>query len=392
LGELYESAYNESQYDERRAQVVRLLSAEEANFQRARDLSCTYALWQSLLGSVRGLITLYEYKGQSTKLTTLINDTVPYFSDPATDGPLIGREEQWSTFNAYRVRLAVKAQEWTVAERLQAAAVAWYRDQLVSAEMLSEEALRGRQRTLVLELASSLNTLGDLLLAQRQADCIAHYREANQLFQGLGERRSEASVAYNLSRAFLEIPEVRDPDQAQLWCRRSLELQDEEDKLGRARTLTQLGYIAYERFHQARDSGAVVSSTSPDLWEARDVLEKALELLPSDKGYQSSVIHNELGMIYSEAEDLSKALMHYRESVRFAEVIGDRRGAGIARSNAAIALYREGRLEDALSYAESALHDYEMDSKSSPEDIGQTRELIAWIQQGPSKMRNEGAR
>ena len=58
-----------------------------------------------------------------------------------------------------------------------------------------------------------------------------------------------------LGRAYTEIPDVRDLDQAERWYQRRLELTEVHDMLGRAYVTGQLGLVAYERFLGGREAG-----------------------------------------------------------------------------------------------------------------------------------------
>ena len=70
---------------------------------------------------------LYDHTGRRAEWAALVKEIVPDFVDPATDGPLPGREEQWSLVTEYRVRLAEEARQWAEAERLQRVRVDWDR-------------------------------------------------------------------------------------------------------------------------------------------------------------------------------------------------------------------------------------------------------------------------
>ena len=65
-----------------------------------------------------------------------------------------------------------------------------------------------------------------------------------ELLQRIGDRRAQASAAFNLGHAYDRVPALRDLDQAEQWYRRFLELLEEHDTLGRARGTGQLGNVA----------------------------------------------------------------------------------------------------------------------------------------------------
>ena len=86
-----------------------------------------------------------------------------------------------------------------------------------------------------------MSELGQIQREQGQAGCVEAYQEAVDLSQRIGDRPGEAIVAFNLGHAYTDIPALRDLAQAERWYRRSLELRDERDRLGRGKCLSQLG-------------------------------------------------------------------------------------------------------------------------------------------------------
>ena len=76
---------------------------------------------------MQGLRLLYQHRGRRVEWKSLVDEIVPDFVDPATDGPRPGRESAWSLVTQYRVHLAREAREWANAERLQRVCVEWDR-------------------------------------------------------------------------------------------------------------------------------------------------------------------------------------------------------------------------------------------------------------------------
>jgi tetratricopeptide (TPR) repeat protein len=98
-----------------------------------------------------------------------------------------------------------------------------------------------------------------------------------------------------------------------------------------------------------------------------------------------AVTHNQLGNIYDDAGDLDRALLHYREAIRYEEMQGNLYGAALTRSNVAIAFATAGRLADAREYAYAALRNYQTYGDRAAEEIQKTQKLIAKIEQAMSK-------
>src|SRR5208283_1953881 len=80
-----------------------------------------------VISTMQGLSSLYDQTGRRAEWKGLVEEIVPDFVDPASDGPRPGREEDWSLVTEYRVRLARELRDWARAERLQRLRVDWDR-------------------------------------------------------------------------------------------------------------------------------------------------------------------------------------------------------------------------------------------------------------------------
>jgi hypothetical protein len=114
--------------------------------------------------------------------------------------------------------------------------------------------LSDADRNTVRSLVASLHELGEIQREQNHADCVALYREALELAELL-DLSAEAAIGYNLGGAYEDVPDVHDLDAAERWYRRSLDLCDERDRLGRSKCHSQLGSVAFARFQEARAAG-----------------------------------------------------------------------------------------------------------------------------------------
>ena len=74
---------------------------------------------------MQGLRVLYEHRGRRAEWKRLVDEIVPDFVDPATDGPLPVAKTGWILVTEYRVRLAREMRDWAEAERLQRVRVDW---------------------------------------------------------------------------------------------------------------------------------------------------------------------------------------------------------------------------------------------------------------------------
>ncbi len=362
-------------------QVIGVLGAEEANLLQARGLARANGWWLAVMKTMQGLRVLYDHTGRRAEWARLVAEIVPDFVDSATDGPRPGREEQWGLVTEYRVRLARQARQWAEAERLQRVRVDWERRRAAPALAMPPNALDAAQKNAIRTMAASVHELGEILREQGKPECVAAYQEAAELLHRIGDRSAEAVTAFNLGHAYMQLPGLRDLAQAERWYRRDLELEDQRDQLGRAKCLGQLGYVAWERFKEARAANQPEAELERHLNNAAAFYLQALDLTSPDAVDSLAVVHNALGGIYYIAGDLDRALWHAREAIRYLEAAGDLYHAAVTRSNFALALARAGRFQDALDYVHAALRNFETYGERAAEDIEKTRRLIGDIEE-----------
>jgi len=369
-----------NQYGWGNREVVDALAAEEANLLRARDLSRTHEWWRYVTSTMQALRTLYDHTGRWAEWARLVEEIVPHFVDPASDGPLPGREDQWSLVTGYRVRLARSARRWADAERLQRRRVEWNRERAAAALAAPPATFGPGERNRIRTLAASLHELGQIQRQQDEPDCVAAYTEALELSQRIDDQSVDATCAFNLGHAYRNIPDLRDLDEAERWYRRSLEFRPAGDRMGRARCLGELGGLAYEWFEEARERQRRDEELLTHLNAAAHGYHQALELLPADEVRTREVFHAQLGIICRHAGDMDRAMDHYLESIRLCELAQDTHGAGQTRYNLALHLAAAGRLQDALEYAGAALRDFEASGPGAEDLVRKTQQLIAEIE------------
>ncbi len=377
LGDIYHDQYHDGNRD-----VIAALSAEEANLLHARQLARTNGWWRAVIRAMRGLDALYLHTGRRAEWKPLVDEIVPDFVDPATDGPRPGQDsELWGLVTEYRVQLAMEARQWDVAERLQRATMEWDRQRAARLLAAPAGSLDDAQRNAIRSLAVSTGGLGNILREQGKPECVETYQEDYDLSLRIGNRPGAAVTAFNLGHAYKDIPALRDLDQAERWYRRGLELLDERDRLGRGTGTITLGNVARERFIEARAARRPEGELLRHLNDAVGYYHQALDLLPPNAVDVLAATHNALGAIYAEAGDLDRALPHYREAIRYLEAAGDLYHAASARFNVALGLRQAGRLPDAREYAYAALRNFEPYGQGAAEMIQRTRELIEEIEQ-----------
>ncbi|MBK8930887.1 MAG: CHAT domain-containing protein [Chloroflexi bacterium] len=152
--------YYHDQYEGGNRDVIGVLGLEEANLRHARRLARQHGWWGAVTSAMQGLRSLYDHTGRRGEWARLVAEIVPDFVDPATDGPLPGREEQWSLVTQHRVRLAREQRDWPEAERLQRVRVDWDRQRAAAALARPPAELTSGERNAIRTLAASLHELG----------------------------------------------------------------------------------------------------------------------------------------------------------------------------------------------------------------------------------------
>ncbi|WP_295440815.1 tetratricopeptide repeat protein [uncultured Thiodictyon sp.] len=382
MGEL--GNYYHDQYGDGRREVIGALRAEEANLLQAWRLARRHGLWHRVIGPMQGLRQLYGHTGRRAEWAALVAAVLP---DLVADdgGPRPGREDQWGLATDYRVRLAEEDRDWAGAERLQRRAVDWHRERAEPLLARPAAGLDGDDRNRLRTMAASLHELGEIRRGQEHPDCVAAYEEALALLERIGETAQAAICAFNLGHVHTGvrgpggIPALRDLPKAEHWYRRSLALRPEGDRQGRARSLAQLGAVAWEQAYEAKAAGDA-QQVSTRVREALGHYHQALDLLPADAVNSLSVAHNQLGMIYKNIGQLDQALPHYQQAIRLFEGAGDHHHAAAARYNVAIALLQANRHTDALDYARAALQGFQRYGERAQRDIDDAQALIRHIQ------------
>jgi tetratricopeptide (TPR) repeat protein len=326
------------------------------------------------------LQALYDQTGRRAAWRRLIEEIVPDFVDPKSEGFLPGREDGWRLVTQYRVYLAKEDRNWQDAKRLQQYLVSWGRKKAATVLELSIQQLDGSSRHSILILAVLLNELGEILREQGNAGCVDPYQDALELAERIGERSMAAYCAFNLGHAYKNLPVLRDLTNAERWYCRSLDLFDAHDGLGRGNCLLQLGSVALEHLRETKKGELPENELLSFANQAIAFYHETLVLLPMNAVNILTITHNQIGVTYAEVGDLDQALRHWRESIRYKEASGDHYGAGQTRFNIALALANHGRPDKALIYARAALDNFEPYGAGAAADIEDTQRLIADIE------------
>jgi tetratricopeptide (TPR) repeat protein len=334
---------------------------------------------------MQGLRILYEATGRRAAWRRLVDDAVPDWVDPASDGPLAGREDHWSLVTDHRVRLAREEINWAEAERLQRVNVDWNRQRAQPALAVTPDRRDAEQRIAIRVLGITLQALAPIQREQGSPTCAATFREALDLANASGDTVTQAACAFNLGRVYQDIADLRNLDEAERWYRKSLDLYAPDDRLGRGLCVGQLGQVAYARFRDARTAKRPVEELLHHIAEAARLYEQALDMMPTTAVTERGTIHNQLGIIYRIAGDIDRALRHHQQCIRYREQAGDIFRAGQARGNVAMTLSDAGRLPDARAYAEAALANFRTFGDRAADAVRRTERIITAIDQAIAK-------
>jgi tetratricopeptide (TPR) repeat protein len=375
------SVYHDEAQSGRAAEVIPVLRIEEANLVNALDLARTVGDWEAAIGCLQGLMFLYERTGRDSEWARLIAAITPDLTDPATGGPLPGREGEWGMVTNYRVRIAADARDWPAANTLMESIVAFRRTGAEPALKVPPETLTELQRNQIALLAATLNDLAEILRLQNDPACLPPVEEAIGLYRRIGDRTEEAQDAGTLGNAYVTVPKLRDLDLAEYWFNYSLSLRPEGDQLGRARCLSSLGRVALERFEDASGAGEPTPVLLKHLNEALSNYRQSLALTPVDDHDRRAIVENQLGNIYRRAGDTRQAMRHYEQAIQHCEAQGDRYRAGLIRLNTAVLLSNAGRTADALQFARAAARNFQDVGAGAAAELARAQDLVTELEQ-----------
>ena len=376
LGSFYQQRFIVGHHE-----VLGHLQAEEQNLLQACRLARAHDWFGQLLRAMQGLNRLYVTAGRWAGWQALVDEAIPLVT-AADDAPRPGREEEWGVVMGYRVELAEQRHDGAEVLRLLRQGIEVQRPQAPRLRARPAEDLDWDERNTLRSLAGSLQKLGTALAEQGDPEAVPALEEARELCRHIGDRPAEAIAAFNLGHAYLDIPAIRDLDQAEGWYQASLDLRDDHDRTGRAACHGQLGQVALKRFDALR------ATPDPDRDEALRHLQaaeagyrKALDLTPDTALAELAVGHSMLALVYDRADEVDAATRHYQKAISFREKAGDRFGAGQSRFNLAMLLARNGKPLDALAFARAARADFASYGPHGAADLADADRLIAAIEE-----------
>lgn len=371
FGELYFHQFEQGDH-----QMLAKLAPQEANLLRARRLAIQHG-WNELISyPMQGLGLLYRESGRWAEWKRLVDELESLMTDPATGGPLANHDEGWDLLSGYRIRIAEHDHDWATAWRLRESSIEWRRGQAADVLANPPETLDPVQHNKIRNLGQAIHSLGDIKREQKDPGCVQSYLEAMKLFQRIGGRREESMSAYNLGRAYEEVPGIRDLDQAERWYNRYLALMADDDITGHIALQIELGNLAQQRFEESRKAGEAPEQQARHANAAIAAYQKALELIPADEIEALGTTYNQLGIICRAAGQLAKSFDYLQKAIQCMVDCSNRYGAGAARCNAAKSLALAGRFEEALLFYRAGLRDFESLGSGAGAEVAETRQLV----------------
>ena len=362
-----------------RINEMAFLEAEEANFLHARRLALCNDWHGLVIGPMQGLRPLYEQKARLGEWRRLVDELIPVLADPATDGPIPGRADQWAVLTAYRIALAVQDQDWQLARTLAAAHVSWHRQRVAAAPVPAGGELDERQRSRIMGLATALEQLAGMFRQQNDAACVPLYQEEFDVCLQAGIHHVAGVAAFNLGQVYGFVPGLIDFDQAERWCRRAEKLITPTDAVGRAKVKSQLGAVALQRFN----TGTGQAGQRAHLDSAYQAYQEALRVVPAHATGELAIVHYQLGVVHAYRGKTDDAIEQWRKAISYHERRGSRLEAGQVRHNAAMALMNRADPRRALLYAQAAMRDFEAAGPRAAAFADRTRRLIEDLERQP---------
>jgi tetratricopeptide (TPR) repeat protein len=360
------------------------LANEEDNLLAALSMARANGWWADVMLVMQSLYRLYEQNGRWAAWERLVEALVLDFPDPITGGPRTGLEFSWGVFNGWRIDLAMRRMMWKEAELLQRLDITWEAKRVEPLLKVAPKKWNVEQIETIRHLGVAYLKLGIILRHQNDPSCVDLFMAAIQGNDLIGATADEAIAARELGNSYKNMPAIRDLDAAEHWFRRSLDLTDPNDQLGRAWALGQLGSVAYQRFVEAKNAGQHEIEQNRHLSKAATNYHKSLEACPATAVRDIGAIYNALGNIYRERNQREKALKFFREAVHHFDRGGYHFEAGQARRSMAAFLLELGRFADAEAFGEAAAENYNHIGEGAAEEINITNKLLVDIRKGES--------
>ncbi len=396
VGEL--GNYYFSQFEDGNRPVIDLLELEEANLLHARRVARRNQWWSPVSSCMQGLNGLYQYQGRTAEWARLVEEIRPDYCT-SDDKPILGREDDYSLVMVYRVNLAQHYERaFAKAATLQEKLVGLGRQQAASLLTMPADApLDNKQRNKLRNLAIFLGILGQILVEAHDIECVKHYQEAIDILRRIGDKQAESTAEFNLGHAYKDLPALRDLDAAEAAYRRSLDLRNPNDSLGRSQCVKQIGMVHHTRFNEARRAKEPTETLLRHAQAAEACYLEGLRLCPKDALTSLAPKHNDLASLYAVVGQFDVAREHFEQSAQYYEKAGAHFRAGETRFNMALMYVQAANQEEqpsqqctsllrARAYIEAALRDFQQYQGRAAAEEANAQGLLHDINQALAKL------
>ena len=374
--------------------AVQWMAVYETNLLHAREVALAHGWWDALVTVMQGIGALYQPTGRWVEWSTLVNEVVPHFTEPTTDGPLPEHETVWHIVTEFRVRLAYNVRQWDEVQRLLQLVIDTNLRQLsvesvesfiAQTKTTSSETLDHSQSETIVSMTGSLHELGLLQRELGHPECIQSLKQSMTISNWIGDSYHEKHSTFAVGVAYFSVDEVRDLRRAERWFNRYSDLLEVHETWERSILFNEFGNLARERAYQALREGGSQEDARTHLQEAVEAYHQALELTPSHANGSLVFKHNSLSTAYRELRNIDASLKHSREAIKFAELAGDLFEAGHARFNAAITSLKNERYDDARLYAQAALNNFGTFGQGAAAETSNTHALLTDIERAANE-------
>jgi tetratricopeptide (TPR) repeat protein len=269
-------------------------------------------------------------------------------------------EDWWFEFAMVRAREIRSGKDGAQkAGQIYSLLIAYARDQVKKFPPSASGELVGESQTALSGLGTVLQNYGIMRWLDGDPKCVEPLQEAMEISERLGERDGVEAAAMHLGHAYVDFPAIRDLEKAEGYYQRILDLATErKDPFDMSHALHEIGQIYYHRFVEGMRARNPEEQVLALANEALHYVQQAAALIPLTNPFASQ-IHHLLGNIYDDVGQPEIAIQNYERSIQIADGCKDVGGASKGRREVARAYAKMGRLENALAYAEAAMHNLE---------------------------------
>jgi hypothetical protein len=340
--------------------VATAILAEENNFLFALRLAKENNWPQAIHKISRGLFTLYHHLGNKYQEIDLLKDIYPFFTLPQTFEPIPGLEEEWNCISHHHLEFLIRNHKFDEAQEIARKKFQWNKENTTAILNTSSDCWNDSQRVDVRNLAVSIEGLAQVYRFSDVHKSIHYFDKAIALYKKLENKTAEAVVTFALAQVYESFDDFDSFTKAQEYLASSLQLFEEHDFLGKARSTILFAQICLQRVKKGielgKENGLDEDGITKEVKLAIMLHKKALSILPFNAHSDISEALVGIGQAYDYFGDFDLSLDYYRKAIQLCEEIGDYPKVLESQGRAAISLARLGRHLDALSYAEAALN------------------------------------